>query len=36
MDLKEIGLYYVGWICLAQDSGQGQAVVNLRMDLCFP
>ena len=23
MDLKEIGLDYVAWICLAQDRGQG-------------
>lgn len=36
MDLKETGLDYVGWICLAQDSGQVHAVINLGMDVCFP
>jgi hypothetical protein len=36
MDLKEIGLDCMGRIFLAQNRGQGQAVVNLGMDLCFP
>ena len=35
MDLKETGLDCVGWICLAQDRGQGHAVVNFGADLLF-
>jgi len=35
MDLKEIGLDYVGWICLAQERGQGHTVVKLGNESLF-
>jgi hypothetical protein len=36
MDLLEIGLNVVGWICLAQDKYRWRALVNSVMNLGVP
>jgi hypothetical protein len=36
IDLREIGLDCVDWICLTQDREQSQAVVNAIMNLWVP
>lgn len=34
LDHREIGLEGVDWICVAQDRGQGLALVNTEMNPC--
>jgi hypothetical protein len=36
MDLREIGCEFVGWVHLAQDRDQWQALVNMAMNFWIP